>query len=387
MKVLKLVYKNLLRHKLRSFLTILGIAVAVLAFGLLRTVVTAWSAAVEASSANRLVTVHAVSFIFPLPLSYRERIEKIPGVTEVSYATWFQGIYKDQSFENFFPRLACDPETIFDVYPEFIVPPDQLANFKKQRNACVIGKKLAEQHGFKIGDIIPVKGDIYRGNWEFVVAGIYTGKDKTADETQMFFHWDYMNERNKIENRWAADHVGWYIVKIGNPNDAANVSEAIDAMFTNSDAKTKTETEKAFQQSFVSLSGAIITSLEVISYVIIGIILLVLANTIIMSARERIREYAVLRTLGFTSFHVVGLIAGESLFISVLGGVVGLAGAFPVCAGFGAAFPTMFPIFNIAPMTIALAVVFSLSVGIIAAVFPAIRSVNMKIVDGLRQIG
>jgi len=387
MKVLKLIYKNLFRHKLRSVLTILGIAVAVLAFGLLRTVVTAWYYGVEAASSNRLVTTHAVSFIFPLPYSYCDQIKQVPGVTGVSFATWFQGIYKDQSFENFFPRLACDAETLFDLYPEFIVPADQLANFKKQRNSCVIGKKIAGQHGFKIGDVIPIRGDIYRGNWEFVVAGIYSGKDNTVDETQMFFHWEYLNERNRVENRWAADNVGWYIIKINNANDAANVSSAVDAMYTNSGAKTKTQTEKAFNQGFVSLSSAIIASLEVISYVIIGIILLVLANTMIMAARERIREYAVLRTLGFTSLHVVGLIGGESLFISALGGLVGLAGAFPVCAAFQAALPTMFPVFNIAPLTIILAILFSLTVGVVAAIFPAARSAQMKIVDGLRQIG
>ncbi|MBP6672275.1 MAG: ABC transporter permease [Bacteroidetes bacterium] len=387
MNVLKLVSKNLLRHKLRSLLTVLGIAVAVLAFGLLRTVVTSWSAGVEASSANRLITRHAVSFIFPLPVSYKSQIASIPGVTIVSNANWFQGIYKDQSFENFFPRLAVDPETIFKVYPEYLIPDDQLANFQKQRNSCVIGEKLAKQHSFKIGDIISVKGDIYPGDYEFTVAGIYKGKDKTADETQMFFHWDYLNERSRQSSSWATDQVGWYIIQIGNMNDAASVSEAVDALYTNSAAKTKTETEQAFQQSFVSLSGAIITSLELVSYVIIGIILMVLANTIIMSARERIREYAVLKTLGFTNFHVVGLIAGESLFISMFGGAVGLLLAFPVCEGFGAQFPTMFPVFKIAGSTIAMAIAFSVLVGVIASIFPSYRSANMKIVDGLRQIG
>ncbi|MFA5834401.1 MAG: FtsX-like permease family protein [Bacteroidota bacterium] len=387
MKILKLIYKNLLRHKLRSLLTIMGISIAVLAFGLLRTVVTAWSYGVEAASADRLITRHAVAFIFPLPYSYKSEIENISGVKKVSFASWFQGIYKDQSFENFFPRLAVDPETIFDVYSEFIVPPDQLAAFKKQRNSCVVGKKLAAQHGFKIGDVIPVKGDIYPGDWEFTVVGIYAGKDKTADETQMFFNWEYLNERNRQTGSFAIDQVGWYIVQIKNANEAATLSETVDALYANSSARTKTETEKAFQQSFVSLSGAIITSMEVISYVIIGIILMVLANTIIMAARERIREYAVLKTLGFTSFHVVGLIAGESLFISLIGGGSGLLLTFPVCQGFGEAFPTMFPVFEVQQATIAMAIGFSLLVGVIASVFPAYRSAHMKIVDGLRQIG
>ncbi len=387
MNVLKLIYKNFLRHKLRSLLTMLGIAVAVLAFGLLRTVVTSWSYGVEASSANRLITRHAVSFIFPLPYSYRSQIEAIPGVTKVSFANWFQGTFKDQSFENFFPRVAVDPETIFDVYTEYTVPQEQLANFKKQRNSCIVGKKLVEKYGFKIGDIINVTGDIYPGEWQFVVAGVYSGKDKSADETQMFFQWEYLNERSRQVASWATDHVGWYIIQIGNMNEAPAVSEAVDAIFANSAAKTKTETEKAFQQSFVSLSGAIITSLELVSYVIIGIILMVLANTIIMSARERIREYAVLKTLGFTSFHIVGLIAGESLFISMIGGTVGLLLTFPICQGFGAQFSTLFPVFKVAVSTMVMAMSFAVLVGVVAAIFPAYRSARMTIVDGLRQIG
>lgn len=387
MNVLKLIFKNMLRHSLRSVLTMAGIAIAVMAFGLLRTVVTAWSYGVEAASADRLITRHAVAFIFPLPYAYKGQLEQISGVKTVSYASWFQGIYKDQSFENFFPRIAVDPQTIMTVYSEYTLPPEQLQAFQRQRNGCVVGRKLAEQHGFKIGDIIPVTGDIYPGQWEFTVVGIYTGKDKTADETQMFFQWDYLNEQNRKQNNWAADQVGWYILKIDKPNDAGTVAEAVDALYANSPAKTKTETEKAFQQSFVSLSSAIITAMEVVSYVIIGIILMVLANTIIMSARERIREYAVLKTLGFTGFHVAGLILGESLFISMFGGAVGLALTFPVCAGFGEAFPTMFPVFAVQGSTIALAVTFSVLVGGVAAAFPAFRSSRMSIVEGLRQIG
>ncbi|MDP1675513.1 MAG: FtsX-like permease family protein [Bacteroidota bacterium] len=387
MKILKLVYRNLLRHKLRNLLTILGVAVALFMFGTVRTVVTAWSFGVEAASVDRLVTRHAVAFIFPLPYSYRSQILEISGVKTVSYASWFQGTYKDQSFENFFPRLACDPETIFEVYPEYLIPKEQLATFKKQRNGCVVGQKLVDQHGFKIGDVIPVKGDIYPGDWEFTVVGIYKGKDKTADETQMFFNWEYLNERNRQVSSFATDQVGWYIVQIKNPNDAGTVSQSIDALYSNSAAKTKTETEKAFQQSFVSLSGAIITSLEFVSYVIIGIILIVLANTIIMSARERIREYAVLRTLGFKTFHVVGLIVGESIFISLIGGILGILLTFPTAKGIGAAFPTMFPVFAVATSTVVIAFGFSILVGIVASIFPSVYAARMKIVDGLRQIG
>ncbi len=387
MKFFKLIAKNLLRHKLRTSLTMLGLAVAILAFGLLRTVVTAWYAGVDASASNRLISRDAVSFIFPLPYSYRDQIAKVPGVSEVSFATWFQGTYVDNRPEHFFPRMAVDAETIFDLYPEFLLPHDQLEAFKRERNSCVIGEKIAKEFNFKIGDIITIQGDIFPGTWQFVIRGIYKPKDKTVDPTQMFFHWTYLDEKLKQDSPFRAGNVGWYIIRIDNPEDAPAVSEAVDRMFENSPAKTKTETEKAFQQSFVSLSSAIITSLEIVSYVIIGIILLVLANTIIMSARERIREYAVLKTLGFTSKHIFILVAGEALFISIIGGAIGVAFTFPVVAGFGAAFPTFFPVFNIANSTLALAAVFSIIIGAVASIFPAIRSANIKIVDGLRQIG
>lgn len=385
MKVLKLVYKNLLRHKLRTALTILGIAVAVMAFGLLRTVVTAWYSGVEASAVNRLVTRQAVSFIFPLPIADEEQIAKISGVTAISHFTWFQGIYIDE--RQFFPRIACDPEKVFQIYPEFLLPPDQLETFKKERNSCVVGERTAKLYNLKIGDIMNIKGDIYPGDWQFVVRGVYKPKDKTTDATQMFFHFAYLDERMRQDAPSRAGQVGWYVMTIDNPNHAAEISAAVDALYANSRAETKTETEKAFQQSFVSLSGTIITSLQFISYVIIGIILLVLANTIVMTARERIREYAVLKVLGFTSYHISGLIFGESLMIAMLGGTLGVLLTFPISHGFGEAMSTFFPLFNVEPMTIVLAFLFSLVVGVIAAVYPAVKSVNTKIVDGLRQIG
>lgn len=387
MHVLKLVTKNLLRHKLRTFLTILGLAFAVFAFGFLRTIVTAWYYGVEASSTSRLITRHAVSFIYPLPLSYRDQIGKIPGITSVSYAYWFQGVYKDNSFDNFFPRFAIDAETFLEIYPEYVVPYEQLEMFKKERNSCVVGKKIMEKYGWKLGDVIPIEGDIFPGRWDFVIRGVYQGRDRTADETQMFFQWSYLEEQLKQRTPYRSGQVGWYAIKIANANDAAAISENVDALFINSSAKTKTETEKAFQQSFVSLSSAILTSLEVISYVIIGIILLVLANTIIMSARERIREYAVLKTLGFTSGHIIGLVAGESLIIAAIGGCLGIAFTFPMAAAVAASFPTMFPVFSVDLSTIVLAMTFSLLVGVLAAIFPAVRAARIKIVDGLRQIG
>src|SRR3989442_527829 len=195
-KLLRLVFKNLFRHRLRTALTMLGIATAVMAFGLIRTVVGAWNAGVTGAAANRMITRHRVSLIFPIPLPYRNEIIRVPGVTGVSWANWFGGVYGDPNdFKNFWPRFAVDPETYFDLYPEFQLPPDQLAAFKKERNACVIGRKLAQQHGFKLGDVITMEGDIYAGRWQWVVRGIYTGRDPSTDETQMFFQFAYLFEQ------------------------------------------------------------------------------------------------------------------------------------------------------------------------------------------------
>jgi putative ABC transport system permease protein len=388
MFVFKLVLKNALRHKLRIALTILGIAIAVMSFGFLRTVVTAWSYGVEASAANRLITRHAVSFIFPLPLSYRDQIEKIPGVATVSWANWFQGEYKDPAdFKNFFPRLAIDAETYFTVYPEYVVPPDQMEMFLKERNSCVIGAKIAEQHGLKIGDLIPVAGDIYPGKWEFVVRGIYKGKDASADETQMFFHWKYLDERIRELQPVRAGQIGWYVIKVKNAADNPAISKTIDALYENSRAQTKTETEKEFQQSFVSMSSAIISSLEIVSFIIIGIILLVLANTIVMSARERTKEYAVLKTIGFNRFHITGLIGGEAMLIAGIGGALGLALVFPVAGAFAGMFPTFFPVFKVEPVTVAICAAVAVLAGIVAAAYPVLRALHTNIADGLRSIG
>jgi len=384
MKVLKLMFKNAFRHKLRTSLTIVGIAIAVVAFSLLRTVVTVYNAGVDASAADRLITRHAVSFIFPLPYSYKDKIQQIDGVELVTPLNWFQGVYIDK--DQFFARLAVDPETVFKVYPEFILTKEELDNFKKERNSCVIGIEIAKQYNLKIGDIMTIDGDIYPGRWDFVVRGIYKPKDKTIDGTQMFFQYDY--ERLEAESPMRANEIGWFAIKIKDPNRSAEISVKVDKLFKNSSAETKTETERAFQQGFLSAVSAIITALNYLSFIIIGIILLVLANTMIMAARERTREYAVMKTLGFSAKHLVGLIMGESLLISILGGGLGLLLSFPVVDGFGQAIPKgMFPIFYIEPITIILAVTAALSIGIISSIFPLLKALNTKIVDGFRFVG
>jgi putative ABC transport system permease protein len=386
MKVFKLIYKNLLRHKLRTLLTILGFTIAVMSFSLLNTIITAWYASVDASAQNRLIIRHAVSFTLPLPYSYKARIERIPGVSKISYSNWFGGVYIEE--KNFFVKMAVDASTFFDLYPEFILSSnDDLDIFKRERNACVIGQKLASKYHLKIGDILNIRGDIYPGEWQFVIRAIYHGREKSTDETQMFFHWEYLDEWIKREWSGTEGMIGWFVVEVKNQDMIPAVSEAIDKQFKNSANETKTETEKAFQLSFVSMSGAIITAIRVISYIIIGIILLVLANTMIMTTRERVREYAVFKTLGFSSGHILGLISGESLAIAAIGGILGLWLTFPISAGIAEQLSTFFPVFTVEQSTMIMAGSLSLIVGIISAVFPTIRALNTSIVDGLRQIG
>src|SRR3989442_1013039 len=227
-KLLRLVFKNLFRHRLRTALTILGIATAVMAFGLIRTIVGAWNAGVTGAAANRMITRHRVSLIFPIPLPYRNEIARVPGVAAVSWANWFGGVYGDPNdFKNFWPRFAVDPDSYFDLYPEFQLPPDQLAAFKKERNACVIGRKLAQQHGFKLGDVITMEGDIYPGRWQWVVRGIYGGRDPSTDETQMFFQFAYLFEQVRQREPGRPVDAGVYVLRAGSADAMDRVAAAV----------------------------------------------------------------------------------------------------------------------------------------------------------------
>ena len=385
MHVLRLIFKNSFRHKLRTFLTVLGVSIAILAFGLLRTVVSAWYAGVEASSASRLVTRNAISLIFPLPLSYKEKIRQVEGVKSVSYGSWFGGIYIDE--KHFFANYAMEPEHYLAIYPEIIIPPDQKAAFLRDRKSAVAGRKLADRYGWKIGDAVTLRGTIFPGNWEFIIRGIYRGRDQNVDETAFFFHWEYLNETMKKTSPGRADQVGWYMVEVRNPNLAADVSVRIDKMFKNSLAETLTETEKAFNLGFISMTEAILITIQLVSYVIILIIMAVVANTMAMTARERIGEYAVFKTLGFGGFHVAGLIFGESLFITLTGAAIGILLTFPAAKVFAQQLSTYFPIFNVERETIYLDIAAACLIGISAAAFPTWRAVRMRIADGLRRIG
>ena len=385
MHILKLLFRNTLRRKLRTFLTVLGISIAILSFGLLRTVIHAWYAGVDAASASRLVTRNSISLVFSLPIAYRERIRQVEGVKVVSYGNWFGGIYINE--KNFFPNLAVEPRSYIALFPEYVIPEDQKEAFLKDKKAFVAGRKVVEKYKWKIGDTVTLKGTIFPGDWEFVLRGIYYGREKNADETQFFFHWDYLNETIRKTFPRRADQVGFYMIGVTNPNIHAEVAARIDKAFRNSLAETLTETEKSFQLGFVSMSEAIIIAIQLVSLVVIIIIMAVATNTMAMTARERLGEYAVFKTLGFRTMHIAGLIFGESLLITMTGCLIGMILTFPAAKVFANAVGPLIPVFVVERETLILDIFASLLVGSIAAIIPTWRAVHIRIADGLRRIG
>jgi putative ABC transport system permease protein len=383
--LLRLLFRNVLRHKLRTGLTLCGICVAILSFGLLRTVISAWYAGVEASSANRLITRNAISLIFPLPLSYLERIRGVEGVKAVSYGNWFGGIYIEE--KNFFANFAVEPRTYLELYPEYLLPEDQKETFLRERRACIAGRKLAKRFGWKVGGLITLRGTIFPGNWEFVLRGIYSGRDSRVDESQFFFHWDYLNETLKKRKSLMADQVGIYILSVRNPELAAETAARVDRIFRNSYAETLTETEKAFQLGFVALTEAILLVIRLVSFVVIAIIMAVAANSMSMSVRERLGEYAVFKTLGFGGIYLGTMILGESLLIAALGGAGGILLTFPAARTFLHYLGDYFPVFLVTKETVVFQGLAALAVGMAAAVLPAWRAVRVPIVQALGRIG
>jgi len=381
--LLNLVVRNAFRHKLRTLLTLVGLTVAVLAFGLLSTVVDAWYAGAEGASNARLVTRNSISLSFPLPLTYRQKIRQIEGVKAISTANWFGGIYKEP--KNFFPQFAVDPNYL-DLYPEYLLSDDERLAFQRDRKGAIVGRALAQQYGFKVGDVVQLKGTIFPGNWELVIRGIYTGRSASTNTAQMLFHWDYLNEVVKVRYPRRQNQVGVYVVEIDDPARAAEISGIVDAEFKNSAAETLTETEKAFQLSFVSMTEAIVVAIRIVSYVVIAIILAVMANTMAMTVRERTSEYATLKALGFGPGFVRGLIFGESVAIAVLGGLAGILLTFPVASAFAQATGTLFPVFFVSSQTVLLQAACAAGVGLIAAWFPSRRAARIAIVEGLRSV-
>ncbi|HEX4985405.1 MAG TPA: ABC transporter permease [Burkholderiales bacterium] len=381
----KLIVRNALRHRLRTGLTVLGIFVAILAFGLLRTVVDAWFAGAENASATRLVTRNAISLVFPLPITYRERIRRVEGVTSVSHANWFGGVYVSE--KNFFPQFAVDVATYFPMYPEYRIEPARMKAFMRDRKGCIVGRKLARQYGFAVGDVVPLRGTIFPGTWEFRVEAIYDGADQKTDTSQFFFHWDYLNETLKKTVPRRANTVGVYVVGIGRPQHAAAVSAAIDESFRNSLAETLTETEKAFQLGFVAMTEAIVVAIQIVSFLVIFVIMAVMANTMAMTSRERLAEHATMKALGFGPARLMALIFGESLAIALAGAAAGMAATRPVADWFASRLGTLFPVFGVSRETMLMQLGAALLVGAVAAVFPGVHAARLRIVDGLRSIG
>jgi putative ABC transport system permease protein len=370
-----------LRNKTRSFLTVLGVVIMTVFFLFLRSFLGAWYASSEASAADRVVTRNAISLTQSLPISYVARVTNVPGVTRVTWSNWFGGIYKDP--KNFFARFAVDAPTALEVFNIRFVEGSKEA-WLADRNSCIVGKTLARTYHFKLGDEIPLLGDIYPGEWRFKVAGIVEGTDDESIAGTMYFHYARLNENQK---GLLKDRIGVITATIANPNDSPRVSKAIDELFANSDTETHTETEKAFRLQFVTGSGALLTALQTLSFAVLLIIALILANTLAMGLRERTSEVGTMRALGFLPAHVLRLSSVEGALLGGVGGAVGAVVATPLLFGAGKAMAEIGFLSGLAvklPVAIATVLV-AAAIGALAGALPGVRAARMAIVDALRR--
>jgi putative ABC transport system permease protein len=375
----RLLLANLSRRKIRTVLTAGSFAVALFLFGILVVVRGAFNQGEAVAGADRLVVVNKVSIIQPLPLSYRDRLLRIPGVAQVTFANWFGGVYQDE--RNFFPQFAIDREGYRQMFPEFVVPDDQWQAFLADREGCIVGEGLAERFKWKLGDRVPIRGTIFPGTWEFNIRGIYRGKRLQDDTAQFWFRWDYLDERKSFQKGFA----GWYTVRIANPDDAVRVTRAIDESFANSPWETKTDTEKAFAASWVKQMGNIEFLILTIGGVVFFTLLLVTGNTMAIAVRERVRELAVLKAIGFSDGFALVLVIAETAVIAAVGGGLGLvlAKLFTLRGD-----PThgMLPFFYLPPNAIALGFVLALLIGLMAGILPALSAMRLRVVDALRRV-
>ena len=379
MKYRHLILANLLRKKTRTGLTAGSFAAALFLFGILAVVRGAFHQGVEVAGTDRLVVVNKVSIIQPLPLSYRDRLLRIPGVTQATFANWFGGVYQDE--RNFFPQFAIDPEGYRRMFTEFVIPDDQWQAFLADREGCIIGEGLAKRFHWKLGDRLPIKGTIFPGTWEFNVRGIYRGKRTQDDTTQFWFHWDYLDERTPFRKGF----VGWYTVRVANPDDAARVVKTIDEEFANSPWETKTDTEKAFAASWVKQMGNIEFLILTIGSVVFFTLLLVTGNTMAISVRERVRELAVFKAVGFSDGFVLILVMGETMLIAAAGGGAGLALA-KLFTLRGDPTHGLLPFFFLPTDAIVLGLTLALAVGFLAGILPALSAMRLRVVDAMRRV-
>lgn len=379
MKFLPLVIANLFRKKIRTALTIGSFAVALFLFGLLVIVRGAFSQGVDIAGADRLVVINKVSLIQPLPLSYRDRLLRISGIKQVTYDNWFGGVYQDE--KNFFPQFAIDVEHQRAMYPEFTVPEEQWQAFAGDREGAIAGQSLADRFGWKVGDRIPIKGTIYTGPWEFNLRGIYRGTRAQDDTTQFWFHWDFLEERRAF----GKGDVGWYVVRVTNPDLSVQVAKTIDTEFANSPFETKTDTEKAFAASFVKQMGNIEFLILTVGGVVFFTLLLVTGNTMAIAVRERMGELAVLKALGFSNQFVLLLVMLESLIVAFVGGGLGLLLA-KLFSLHGDPTNGILPYFYLPPLAIVSGVAAALLVGVAGGILPAVSAMRLRVVDAIRRV-
>lgn len=381
MKFLPLLWSSLWRKKIRTIFTLLSIFVAFLLFGLLMTIRTAFSFGVDIAGLDRLVLIHKVSLIMPLPISYLDRLQSTEGVTLATHNTWFGGVYQDPA--NFFAQIVVDPEPFMTLYPEYKLPPEQLKAWMADRRSAIVGVDLAERFNWKIGDRIPIQGTIWQPKegqvWEFDIAGIYDG-DPGVDKTQFFFRYDYLDENR----RGGAGLVGWYVVKIADASKAQQMGATFDSMFANSSAETKTTTEKGFVEGFAKQMGDIGAIMIAITVAVLFTMILVAANTMAQSVRERTSEVGVLKTLGFSNASILGLVLSESVLIAVIGGGLGLLTSWMVVQQ-GDPTGGMLPIFVLPSRDVVLGAGLIVTLGVLAGLLPAVNAMNLKITDALRR--
>jgi len=381
-----LALKNLARNRFRVALTTVGVAVAIVAFLLLRTIMSAWASASDYAAKDRVVTRHKVTFVMALPKRYYTDILAAPHVKEATFANWFGG--KDPKHEHeFFATLAVDP-TYFSVYPEISVAPDALDTWKHDRQGAIVGSVIAKKLGYKVGDRVTLQSGIYPGNWPLTIDGIYTSTSRTIDQSTILFHWDFLNDSMPVDRR---DMVGWIVSRVDEPGRAADTGVAIDKMFDDRDTQTLSMDEHAFGASFLGMFSAILTAINVISAVILVIMTLILGNTIAMGARERGGEYGVLRAIGFLPWHVALWVVAESLFMGLAGGLLGVAIAWPfVNRGIGPALEEnmgrFFPYFRLEVPSMIAGVAAAALLGAAAALIPAWRASQLRVVDAVRRI-
>ncbi len=369
-----------LRNKTRSTLTVLGVTIAALAFVFIRTVLSAWYANAEASSSDRLVTRNNTSIIFPLPLSYRERILQVPGVTKVTWSNWFGGKYGNG--DRFFAQFAIDAATGLDVF-EVRFTEGSKQDFLADRNTAILGKNLARDLKFKVGDMIPLTSEIYPGEWKFRIAGLVEADDASVGNT-MYFHWARLNEGLPAVLK---DRVGVYTMLVPNAAESPRVANAIDTMFANSDNETHTETEKSFRLQFVQSSSAILGALQILSIVVLLIMVIILGNVVAMGLRERTSEMGALRAIGFLPKHVQILAWVEGSLLGLAGGLLGVLLANPMLNGFGRLLAGMGFLSGLGfqPLTGVIAVLLATSIGFLSSAAPAWSASQMDVVTALRR--